>query len=250
MTAEHDTPPPGPYDIPCPVCEAQPGDRCHSIPGGKTRTAPHLERRGQTRPTGPPNRSLLTQDIQDQLITYLEVGTPYEIAAQAVGVAPGTWWNWMARGTTGHPDDEPYRVLREAAARARTRGAAEYARAIHKSVWGGYPIAHERHVDKETGEVTEITRYADMKPQGAQFMLERGFPRDFGRRQTLEIGPSDTGAPVAPIGQGSGAEVVDGMGVDRILANLSEWKARKELAAGREVGADGQEIVDADVVEG
>jgi hypothetical protein len=43
-------------------------------------------------------RTRLTASLEDQIVTAVRSGAPLEVAAQAVGVPPSTFWEWMARG--------------------------------------------------------------------------------------------------------------------------------------------------------
>lgn len=40
----------------------------------------------------------LTPEMAEAIVTAIRSGAPLEVAAQAVGVAPSTFWEWMARG--------------------------------------------------------------------------------------------------------------------------------------------------------
>jgi hypothetical protein len=46
----------------------------------------------------------LTPKVADSIVTAVRSGAPLEVAAQAVGIPPGTFWEWMARGEDRDPD--------------------------------------------------------------------------------------------------------------------------------------------------
>ena len=65
----------------------------------------------------------LTKAIADAVVTAVKSGAPLEVAAQAVGVPPSTFWEWMARGE-GRSDRPSSPVYADFAERIR-RAEAE-----------------------------------------------------------------------------------------------------------------------------
>jgi len=43
-------------------------------------------------------RTRLTPEVADGIVLAVKSGAPLEVAAQAMGIAPSTFWEWMARG--------------------------------------------------------------------------------------------------------------------------------------------------------
>jgi hypothetical protein len=72
----------------------------------------------------PPGSISLTPEIQLTIVAYIRAGAFAHVAAQAAGVPPRTFFDWMARGESRHPTRRPTRKLR-AFAQAVRRAQAE-----------------------------------------------------------------------------------------------------------------------------
>lgn len=82
------------------------------------------------RPGRPPGSVALTPEIQDVIVSYIAAGAFPHAAAQAAGISPRTFFDWMARGRDEHPTRTATPKLRAFArkvdeARAQARIAAE-----------------------------------------------------------------------------------------------------------------------------
>lgn len=229
--------------------------RCHSPVGARCRTPrgkvcePHLVRRdparaallanggGPGRPGGP------TPDVTQLITQNLKLGAPLQASALAAGVPSTTLHRWLARADSADEDVTlPYREFRDAIVRARAQGQVRHVALINQ--------AANRHLKSEKVVVNPVTGEAVRDENGnvlydrvweqdwraSSFILERAYARDFGRREVIELGAADSMVPDAG---GGDAGLVGGVGVERIMANLAAFKARKELEAGGGSG-DGQ----------
>ena len=97
----------------------------------------------------------LDTEVGDQIIRILSAGGYVQTAVSVAGVAHRTFNDWMARGVSGLPEDEPYRVLRERVEEARGNA--------------------------ETRHVALISRAAAGNWQAAAWLLERQYPERWGR---------------------------------------------------------------------
>lgn len=61
----------------------------------------------------------LTPDVQDKIVSLLRAGGYVEAAAQAAGISPSTFHDWMARGERTGKADKPYRDFKAAVDQAR-----------------------------------------------------------------------------------------------------------------------------------
>ena len=97
----------------------------------------------------------LTAAIEKELCASLEIGTPEKFAAEAAGVPERTFHYWCQQGRDGI---EPYASFVTAVERARAIGAKNLLTRVLKGEKGS---------------------------AGAQWVLERRFPREFGSRVML-----------------------------------------------------------------
>jgi hypothetical protein len=124
------------------------GTRCrkHAVEGAEL-CAFHLSKVGR--------RTLLTEQVADQLVAMLKAGNYVTVATRAVGVSRRTFSEWMRRGKSDAPADAEFRVLRERVTKARAE-------------------AEVRHV-------AQISAAATDSWQAAAWMLERQYPDRWGR---------------------------------------------------------------------
>jgi hypothetical protein len=86
----------------------------------------HPSRRGR-----PPGSVSLTPEIQERIVSLIRAGVFDHVAAQTAGIAPRTFYDWVARGEDRHPSRPPTRKLRAFAVAVRTAQAE--ARAVAES---------------------------------------------------------------------------------------------------------------------
>lgn len=178
------------------------------------------------------------------------------MAAASVGVSIPTIYRWLAQADTD-PDDPataPFQEFREAITRARAQGGVQQLARINQ--------AAARHLKSEDpvlytddkGKVHPvldgagnpvIRRVWEMDWRASAFILERGFARDFGRREVVELGVADS---VDPTPVAAGVAGADGSGIAAVATSIAAFRARKELEAG-ELGGDGGPIEDAEIVD-
>lgn len=104
------------------------------------------------KPHGRPSK--LTDETAGQIVAMLRLGNYLNVAVRAAGVGQSTFDDWMKRGQTGLPDDEPYAELRGRVERARAEGQV-------------------RHV-------ATVSRAAESDWRAATWLLERQYPALWG----------------------------------------------------------------------
>lgn len=237
---------------PCPKCQAQPNHRC-TTPTGRN-TPIHRERRTTPPPIGRTPTLTANPELTDRITRLLRLGTPLNAAAATEGLSPQTLYRWLAQGQSDHPDDEPYRLFREAAMRARAEGLSWHVANVRGVAQGGQ-LKKKVIRTLRDGTKEEETEYAMPDWRASAFILERQFPREFGKRQTVELTGSDSVEPTAPDVVGGAGQDLGGLlgqaGVDRLATNLAAFAAQRQLTAERatvEEAAAG-DVSDAEVIE-
>lgn len=247
----------GPLSRHCPRCQAKRGNPCTTTSGRPT--YPHTARRalakGQPTPgnadTGGQHLRLLDPQVHDGLINAIRLGTPINLACASVGIHTATLYRWIALAENDDTDAQPYREFRDELMRARGLAAARHVALINESatrtlkkrvpaVGPDGKVLYGRDGEMVYEEVYEKDWRA------SAFLLERGFAREFGRRETVELSGADAVLPVeAGGGPAGGVGALDGPGLERVLANLAAFKARKELEAARSEGR----VVEGEVID-
>lgn len=114
--------------------------------------------------------SKLTVELADQLVALLRAGNYVTTAARAVGISRKLFYDWMDRGESALPVDEPYRDLRERVELARAEGEAR--------------------------NVAAIAAAARENWQAAAWLLERQYPERWGRVSVrVRDAPEDAAPP-------------------------------------------------------
>jgi hypothetical protein len=117
----------------------------------------------------------LTPAVAEKIVTAVRSGAPLEVAAQAVGIPPGTFWEWMARGESRDPDrgnspvyaDFAEKVRRaEAEVHILTIGTIRNA-AINRGSWEAARAWLRMRWPKHYAERTEVSG-----PEGGAVPLE------------------------------------------------------------------------------
>ena len=109
-----------------------------------------------------PSKLETEPDLQQRIVKRIEDGNYPEVAAQAEGVSPPTYYRWMQQGAD--EDAEPvYREFREAIERARARVEAEMVAEIRRNI-------------DDKGNVTTVDR---------RWLLERTRRERYG--QSIEV---------------------------------------------------------------
>ncbi len=109
-----------------------------------------------------------TRETVDRLLIAIRAGLPYHLAAEAAGISETTFYEWQAGRFPRGADTQLKAEFSEALTRARGESALRLMGIINKAAPDDW--------------------------RAASWILERRFPKDFGK-QTLEV----TGADGAPM---------------------------------------------------
>lgn len=119
------------------------------------------------RPRGrPPGSGSLTPEIQNTIVAFIRAGAFAEVAAQAGGISPRTFHDWMARGQERHPTRVPTKKLR-AFAHAVNVAKAEARLDAEVRVFRERPLAWLSRVARSAPELpgwTELPKEQDSSP--------------------------------------------------------------------------------------
>lgn len=156
-------------------------------------------------------RTLLTDEVQERIVTAVRGGNYLDDAARYGGVTDRTVLNWMQKGreALAEVDGEDDLVAPEMEIYVRFFRAIEKARS-----------------DAVVRNLTLVQRAAEDNWQAAAWYLERTNPRKWGRRDTLEVTGED-GGPV------------------QVHVSARETLAEKFAAAERAA----REVIEAQVIE-
>ena len=103
-------------------------------------------------------KTILSSDLQDEVVKRIRAGNYIKVACQAVGIGVSTYFEWLKKGEEGK---QPY---------------AEFTEAIKKA-------ESEAHVNY----VAIVASHAPTQWQAAAWWLERRFPELWGRRDRLDV---------------------------------------------------------------
>jgi transposase len=79
-------------------------------------------------------KSKLTPEVQERTCQLIRAGNTVEVASEASGITPTTFYNWMQRGID---EGEPYGPFREAVEQARAEAEAILVGRIHRAAQAG-----------------------------------------------------------------------------------------------------------------
>jgi hypothetical protein len=108
--------------------------------------------------TGRPSQ--LKDPVRSKILASIRLGLPYYQAARAGGIAPSTFWAWMAAG-------------RKDAVAKKVSPFSEFLDAVKK--------AEAEHVREAVGVIRKIGK---KQWQAMAWILERRHPKDFGNDRT------------------------------------------------------------------
>ena len=124
----------------------------------------------------PGARALLTDEVADRIVTLLRAGCYDRVAAEAAGIAPRTFREWLQRGRSLLERDAPYRRLLERVQKARAEGEATHVARItaaaqqgdwHASAWfleRSYPERWGKGTARVAVDETEAEASTEPKP--------------------------------------------------------------------------------------
>lgn len=187
--------------------------------------------------TGRPSK--LTPATHQAIIDTITEGNYFEIACAVAGVHRTSGYNWMERGSIEReriesgitdeqraeqgipPAHEERRFLDffDAVERARALAERSHSGNIKRIAMGGQVLEEEDILDPETGKLVGRKRKLSIGDwRASAFYLERTAARRWGRRQTVEVAPGESG------GSG-GVDPTDGM---RIAERLRDFLSTKQ----------------------
>jgi len=73
----------------------------------------------------------ITPEVEEIILQYIEKGTSYETAAQAVGICRITIYNWMERGEKG---EEPFLHFLQSIKKAKAKAEIRHIEVIDKAM--------------------------------------------------------------------------------------------------------------------
>lgn len=110
-------------------------------------------------PRGKGRPSKITPELTERVCELIEKGLPYTLVCEAVGINESTFYDWIKKGEIGK------------------KGYTDFSERVSKSKANYALICLER-----------VNKYAD---NGSAFcatwLLERRFPNEFGRRESIDI---------------------------------------------------------------
>ena len=145
-----------------------------------------------------------TPEMIANIARYIENGCNDIDTCNLVGIDRTTFYNWINKGEKG---EEPYSTFTTEIAQARPK----------------FKLYHEQNINK----LAANSENDNVKLNASQFMLERRFPDEYGRRERREI----TGAEGQPI-----AIAVFPKSVNTVDEWIETTKDRKQLVEPDEDG--------------
>ena len=117
--------------------------------------------------------SKITPELVDEILTYKENGLSDKDVCDMVGVAPGTFYKWIKEADTGINIDHPDKPVSHAELKRELRDGLKRAQAAFKAY-----------------HIQNISKAAKKSWQASAWMLERMYPKEFGRieRQVALMG--------------------------------------------------------------
>lgn len=137
-----------------------------------------MTERNLPKPVGQPTK--LTPAVQNVLVQAVIVGMSYRMASAAAGISPKTEQAWRDRGEAAAALEEAGEPVPEVEQRYLA-----YLRAIQS--------ARANAVQARLNAINEAS--AEGHWQAAAWWLERMFPHDYGRKQTVTL-TGEEGAPI------------------------------------------------------
>lgn len=157
----------------------------------------------------------------ERIISTLETGEYVHAAAQAASITVSVYYEWVAAGAAAHrkhaagerltANEKRYAQFASDVAAAQAEGRARILGAIHGAAVGG--AVRKTITTKTIGQGTDndpivetTVKEETLAPdvQAATWMAERKWPKDWGRRQQIEVtgedgGPIRVSSPLAEL---------------------------------------------------
>lgn len=129
------------------------------------------------RPPGRP--TVLTDDVQDRIVSAVRAGSYLDDAASYAGIARQTLWRWLSAGRTAQDKIDNDEDITD-----HEHRLVEFCNAVEK--------ARADAVIRNIGIIQQAAQ--DGSWQASAWYLERTNPRKWGRHETVEITGADGGA--------------------------------------------------------
>ncbi len=137
-------------------------------------------------------RTKLTKEIQGALVEGVGLGLKIEDTCALAGIGQSTYFSWLDKGEKGKV--EIYVEFLEAIKKAQSQRKKVLLWRIYQAACGGKIIKDKKtttrlvHGTKTTViEVVEIEHEVAPDWKADAWMLERGFPDEFGRRYQVDV---------------------------------------------------------------
>ena len=120
-----------------------------------------------------PRKLKLDQDLVNEILTYKENGLSDKDVCDMCGIGQATFYKWLKEAETGINGDDPSRPVPQLALKQELREGLKRAQAAFKAY-----------------HIQNITKAAKKSWQASAWMLERMYPKEFGRieRQVALMG--------------------------------------------------------------
>lgn len=194
--------------------------------------------------------SLLTADLERDLVEKVRAGVPLETAAATCGIARSTLFMWLTKGrdevearidgAEANRNFDHYVALYEKLTKSRAEAGARNVLMIQKAAAGGQ-IVEKRTITHTDGTIEEVEKRAAPDWRAAAWFLERTQRGQFGKDAVqVEL----TGADGGPVQISSHDAESIASQVTANLAKLAAGAARPALPAGEDPAIEDAEIVD------
>jgi transposase len=138
---------------------------------------------------------LLEGDTEKLLLNAIRMGLTFKDAATVAKITERTFFNWIEKGRNAKSGK--YFQFLQSLERAKAEGQAAVAQTVIKAAQGGLPIKETKTRQLPDGsiEVTVIEKVSAPNVTAAMFILERRYPDEWGRKETVKL----EGDPEKPI---------------------------------------------------
>jgi transposase len=144
----------------------------------------------------------LTKEIAEVIYIYLENGSTYEIAAQAVGVHRNTLYNWICRGEKEEPE---YQDFVQNITKARAKAEIKYLNIVEKAMEKDWTAARWKlaHMNPDAwGDKSEQKiEHSQKEPLKINFVVDNG-KTDNGDKDSKVVKSNDNKDKPVSVGGG------------------------------------------------
>ncbi|HSE45076.1 MAG TPA: hypothetical protein VLA89_07075 [Gemmatimonadales bacterium] len=142
----------------------------------------------------------LTEELSKKITDYTLAGVHVEVACQAVGIAPSTWYLWKSKGKRDldRRDEGDYPKI-------DASHTHEFPKATDEPCWCGHTRYSEFVTSLLVAEAKAEARISakvqgafDQDPRLALYFMERRWPKRWARRDRLAISADEEATEAAP----------------------------------------------------